>query len=136
MLLIAISFIYIFSICTAIGVGFYKLFKIETYKSVEVAFIGLFSISLLASIWAFWGRIHWEFHLFLILTSCISILFNKDKVVLILKHLRYTFKQLSPFLKALLISTAVLILMQCASAPYVIDNESYYIQTILSLIHI
>ncbi len=133
MLLIAISFIYIFSICTAIGVGFYKLFKIETYKSVEVAFIGLFSISLLASIWAFWGRIHWEFHLFLILTSCISILFNKDKVVLILKHLRYTFKQLSPFLKALLISTAVLILMQCASAPYVIDNESYYIQTIAVL---
>ncbi|MFD2938931.1 LIC_10190 family membrane protein [Flavobacterium notoginsengisoli] len=130
MVLIVISWIYI--LFTTINLGFLtdKILQLKNKNFVITSILGLFSVTILASIWAIFGRINIEFHALLLLTNILLyIRFQKS----ITEH--YTafwieLKQLNKALKVFLIILFFLILAQCASIPFVIDNESYYIQTI------
>ncbi|WP_232067418.1 hypothetical protein, partial [Flavobacterium bizetiae] len=69
MILIVISWIYI--LFTTINLGFLtdKIVKLKNQNFVITSILGLFSVTLLASIWAIFGRINIEFHIFLLLLN-------------------------------------------------------------------
>lgn len=130
MLLIFLSWIYIGFSCANIGFFLDKILKININKPIITILNGLFLITLLASIWAVFGRINVEFHIFLIVLNALIFVKNKDEFIYKLKNCYIRFKKIELFFKIYLITISLLILAQCATAPFIIDNESYYIQTI------
>ena len=69
MVLIILSWIYI--LFTTINLGFVldRVFVLKNKDFVITSFLGLFSVTVLASIWAIFGRINVEFHIFLLLSN-------------------------------------------------------------------
>lgn len=117
---------------TTINIGFYtsKITKIKNSNFVIYSILGLFTTTLLAGFWAIFERINIEFHVFFLVLN-IGIYFRfKSEIHLIYKSFFQELQALTLSLKVILFSTTLLILAQCASIPYIIDNESYYIQTI------
>ncbi|AXB57174.1 LIC_10190 family membrane protein [Flavobacterium fluviale] len=130
MILIAISWIYILVTTINLGVGFDKLMNLSNKNFVITSVLGLFSTTILASIWAIFGRINIEFHIVLILLNIFSFLKFRNPIIDLYKSSLLELKQLPKRLKIVLGIVSVLIILQCASIPFAIDNESYYIQTI------
>ena len=58
------------------------------------------------------------------------VLKYKFSILNIYKQFLLDFKKLEKALKLILILITLSIIAQCSTAPFVIDNESYYIQTI------
>lgn len=130
MILILLSWTYI--IFTTINIGFYtnKKLRLKNSNFVIFSILGLFTTTVFASIWAIFGRINIEFHLtFLILNIGIFLRF-KNEIKILYQSFFLELKALTLSLKIALLFIFFLILAQCASIPYIIDNESYYIQTI------
>ena len=130
MLLIILSWIYILFTCVNLGYYSDKIFQTKATNFIIIIILGLFTTTILASFWAIFGRINIEFHgaLFL-LNGLIFFKFQKEikaKYTVFNEELRLLAKPLQVFLAVI----TVLIIAQCAAAPFVIDNESYYIQTI------
>lgn len=130
MVLIVVSWIYI--VFTTITIGFYtnKLLKLNNRSLIVNSIIGLFVVTILATVWALFGRLHCEFHIFLLCIT--SYLFHKFKKQICLSFLVFLkeISKLEVHLKIITSTVTVLIIAQCASIPYVLDNESYYIQSI------
>ena len=130
MLLILISWCYILFTTLTLGVAFDKITKLKSTNFVVIVFLGLFTTTLLASFWAIFVSINIEFHLFLLAINAV-ICFKYLSELLGLYHTFFReITALSKALKLFLVLLAILILAQSAEAPYFIDNETYYVQTI------
>lgn len=130
MLLIFISWIYITFSTINLGVGMDKLMKRSSDSLVKTIVKGLFATTIIASFWAIWGRINIEFHGFLLVLNLILFVRFKTEIKNSYTTFATQFGQLSKSLQLYLAVIALLIVAQCASIPYIIDNETYYIQTI------
>jgi len=130
MALVAVSWVYILFAVLTLGTAMAALFGIQRKKFVETAFLGLFATTIIASFWAFFGRINIEFHIFLLAFCGICFFRFRQDFTGILASSRDKFSELSPVLKVLLLTTAFIVLGQSAAAPFVLDNESYYIQMV------
>jgi hypothetical protein len=130
MVLIVISWIYI--LFTTINLGFFtdKIFELKNQNFAVTSILGLFSVTVLASIWAIFGRINIEFHCFLLFLNFLISFQFKNQILAIYQLVIFEFQQFQKLLKIVFVVTFILIVAQCSSIPYVIDNESYYIQTI------
>ena len=130
MVLILISWIYIALTCVHLGLGLSYFIKLKTNQLIPVLISGLFSVVMLSSIWAIFGRINIEFHLFLLVLNGLIYVSNKRQIHQIYQDFVADIRALSVLIKILLSVVTMLIIAQCATAPFVIDNETYYIQTI------
>jgi len=130
MLLIILSWVYIVFTTINLGFGINKLFKLQNKDFVVTSVLGLFATTLLASFWAIFGRINVEFHCLLLTLNLLISLKFKDDIFSIYTTFINELKTLSKNLKYYLAIITFCIIAQCSSIPYVIDNESYYIQTI------
>lgn len=130
MILIALSWIYIFFTTINLGCGLDQLLQLKTKSFVISSILGLFSVTVLASVWAIFNRTNIEFHAFLLVLNILLILKLKNSIFNIYKLALSKFIELQKILKIILVVISFLIIAQCAAIPYVIDNESYYIQTI------
>ncbi|MEN2400109.1 hypothetical protein GKZ90_0009990 [Flavobacterium sp. MC2016-06] len=130
MILILLSWIYIFFTTINLGFACDRILVLKNKNFVVTSILGLFSVTILASIWAVFGRINIEFHVFLLALNLLLLLKFNNLIIKIYKSFISEFKSLQKGLKAILILISFLIIAQCASIPFVIDNESYYIQTI------
>lgn len=130
MLLVFISWLYILFTTINLGICTNKIIGIKKPSIVITSFLGLLSTTILASIWAIFGRINIEFHSVLLILNLIVFFKFKSEIKLIYNSFYHEFKNLNATLKTFLVAITVLIIAQCSSIPYVIDNESYYIQTI------
>lgn len=130
MLLILISWFYIAFTSINLGVGLDKLMKNASDSMVRIVVKGLLATTLLASFWAFFGRINMEFHFFLLVVNLLLLFRFKTEIKSSYRHFASECFQLSKSLQLYLLIITVLIIAQCASIPYIIDNETYYIQTI------
>lgn len=130
MILILLSWIYI--LFTTINLGFFldKILKLKVKNFAIISILGLFSTTIIASIWAIFGRINFEFHIAILFLNFILVVFNKYAILSIYRNFFYEIKKLEKSLKLFLGFITFFIIAQCASIPYAIDNESYYIQTI------
>ena len=130
MILILLSWLYIFFTAVSCGIAFSKVLRIRQLDVVITPILGLFSITLLASVWAFFAPIAVGFHAVLILLSVFFWYKNKTSFVLILENTIIQIKLFSYPFKILFVVSSLLVLAQSATLPFIIDNESYYIQTI------
>jgi hypothetical protein len=130
MTLILLSWLYILFTAIAFGIGFIKLFQLQVKDIVITSILGLFSITILASIFALFGPINFVFNFILLVFSFVIINKHKEQFFLIFKKVKIQFIDFLFPVKLLFILSSVLILAQSATLPFIIDNETYYIQTI------
>lgn len=130
MLLILLSWLYILTISSIIGVSINRVLKSQKLDAIITIFFGFFGVTLLASIWAIPLAINSYFHTFLLLITSSLAFLNRKEIVVFWQQLKTKLLALSTFFKIVLVVISILILAQSASPPFVIDNESYYIQTI------
>ena len=130
MLFILLSWIYILAITLVAGVSVNRLLKLQDVNQILVLFHGLFGITLIAGFWAIILPIDWKFHVFLIILSVILLYVNNSFIKKYISSIKHELKKLSKFLKIVFVVIFGLVLAQSASPPFLLDNESYYIQTI------
>ncbi len=130
MALILVSWIYIALTCVHMGWGLSLVLKLKTNSLIPVLVSGLFATAMLATLWAIFGRIHWEFHLVLLILNGVIYVRNKNSIHQLYQSFIREIDELSQPIKAALFIISILIMAQCTTAPFVIDNETYYIQTI------
>lgn len=130
MFLILLSWIYI--LFTAINLGYLmqRIVLIKNNNFVITSFLGLFLTTILGSIFAIFYRINIEFQLILFSINLIILIKFKNEIKQIYTLLYAEIKSLIFPLKITFITLTTLIVAQCATKPYIIDNESYYIQSI------
>jgi len=129
MLLIAVSWLYIFLASTLVGLFIQQQLKLP-FQALIIQFLGWFGIGVFATYFAFLFPLNGIFHGILFSILLILGFTYQKEFILLHKHLWKVFKNLKIGFKAFIILITVLILAKCASAPYILDNESYYIQTI------
>ncbi|WP_162127811.1 LIC_10190 family membrane protein [Flavobacterium phycosphaerae] len=130
MLLILLSWVYIFGTALSLGTYFSKRLQILPTDIVFTVVSGLLGITLLASVWAFWFPIAIGFHLVLLFISLLLGYRNKALLRALLQKMLLQLNSFSKPIKLIFSISSLLILAQCATAPYIVDNETYYIQTI------
>lgn len=130
MLLILLSWVYILAISIVLGLCINKAFKVFTTDSVVTIFLGFFGIILFTGFWAIFFAVNWQFHVVLVILSSIALKYNELTLRSYFESLKKEIQSLTSFFKIVLSIILVLVLVQCASPPFILDNESYYIQTI------
>ncbi|PWK19801.1 LIC_10190 family membrane protein [Xanthomarina spongicola] len=130
MLFILLSWIYILAITLVAGVSINRLLKLQDVNHILVLFHGLFGISLLAGFWSVFSAINWQFCTFLLFFIIVLIFVNTSQIKNYINSFKHELEKLSKFFKMILIVIFILVLAQSASPPFLLDNESYYIQTI------
>ena len=130
MLFILLSWVYIFTTTLVVGTSASKIFRLQAINPIIAILFGCFSITLLTGFWAVFAPINALFFGFIMLLTAILFFINKIDIFNKLTQLKNTFTDLKPIFKTVIILIAILILAKCASAPFIVDNETYYIQTI------
>ncbi|TBN04695.1 hypothetical protein EYD45_05385 [Hyunsoonleella flava] len=130
MLLILLTWIYIAITCLNFGFVFRKLFKITDCHFAIHLVLGLFLYTTLTSFIAFFFRINIEYYIGIFLLTCALYFWFRSDIKRYLKLVLQTLSSLKNSYKALYLLLFFVVLAQSATKPYLIDNESYYIQTI------
>lgn len=130
MLLILLSWIYIFITATNFGILFKKIFRIQNCHVVIHQILGLFFYTIVTSCFAFFIRIHVEYYLLILLINITILYLCKSTLKPYINSIFQSFKQFKLLYKMLYAFLFLLLLAQSSTLPYLLDNESYYIQTI------
>ncbi len=130
MLLIFLSWVYIFITATNFGILFKKSFKIQNCHIIIHQVLGLFLYAIITSFFAIVIRINVEYYLGVFVVNALVVYRYqntfKDYLVSFIKSIRsfkFEYKLFFTFLFFVLLA-------QSSTKPYLLDNESYYIQTI------
>lgn len=129
MVLIVLSWIYIFISAFLSGTFINGILKIKN-NLVVTQFLGFFLITLFASFFAIFTNINLLFHCVLFLLNVVFAVYYRNTLRQQLKNWKKRARGYSPFIKIIFFVITFLIIAKCSSAPYIIDNESYYLQTI------
>lgn len=130
MIYILLSWLYLFIVATAFGIVYKRLLKINTYNTSLHQILGLFAFTLFTSTIALFFRIHIEFYSITLLCTLFIILTNKTHFTSEIKAFYNTIAKLQRLHKTLFFTLFFLTLAKSSTIPYVIDNDSYYAQTI------
>ncbi|WP_293892703.1 hypothetical protein [Flavobacterium sp.] len=130
MILILFSWLYIFFTASSFGIAFSKSLGIKQCDVVVTSILGLFSITLLATVWAFFGPISISFHALLLGLSILFWYRNQADFISVWLTAVSKIKSFSFSIRILFAVSSLLLLAQSATLPFIIDNESYYIQTV------
>ncbi len=130
MLLILLSWLYIFIAALSIGVAIKQLLNLGNINPIIILLFGLFGATIFTGFWAIFSPVNGIYQVIQLLIICLSFFYNKQSILETIKLIKQQFKDLSKVIKVTFIVLFILALAQCASPPFVIDNESYYIQTI------
>lgn len=130
MALVLLNWIYSFFILLAMGILAISLFRIKTQNLFYILISGMFLEMLLLHFTLIFLPSNQILYLINSLLS-IAILYQKRKFISeILKKVIQDFKDWSLLIKFSATIVAFSVLAKSACIPYIIDNESYYIQTI------
>ncbi|GBU08536.1 hypothetical protein AwDysgo_18670 [Bacteroidales bacterium] len=127
MILILLTWIYMFVVFFIQGALTNKiLFKSELKNVGEIALLGMLFQTVLITILAFGIRINIEYFIFnTLITFTLAIVYRKSLYALLLQQKKWTI-----FARSIFIVFVVLVLARSSMLPFIIDNETYYIQTI------
>lgn len=134
MVLVLLYWIYLAGLCSTFGICIQSFYKAHLHPSV-IFLLGAFAITLLASLYSFFGGLSSYFEGSLFILSIVLLFTFKNRLKDFFTSLKTRVSRLSLFSKILLATCLILCALQSASAPYIIDNESYYLQTIEWLDH-
>jgi len=129
-ILILLYWCYLLGITGVYGLIFQRLFKSSSRQPEITLVLGGFFISLIAGIWSIFSGLHEVFEIALGSGAIIFGSILRREVIDFFLSLKAKLKALSIPLKIILGTIIIFALAQSAGAPYMIDNETYYIQTI------
>lgn len=92
--------------------------------------LGMMGQTLLHTVGAFFVRMGWEFFLIDLLLTFFLLVFYRRSCKAFLSDLRLSFGATKTVTKALLLLVVLSALWKSAQPPFILDNESYYLQTI------
>jgi len=127
---ILIYWCYLLGITSVYGLVFQRLCKSSSGQPEITLLHGGFIISLIAGIWSIFSGLNGLFEIALISGGVISGGILRKDIFHFFLSLKAKLNALSIILKVILGIIIVFALAQSAGAPYMIDNETYYIQTI------
>jgi hypothetical protein len=130
MILIALSWVILLFFFIPSGIAVKSLLKLTSSGNYIPIFLGIFIQCLGLSICSFFFRIGLEVFManFLII---IGITYWKSKEIKeSIKEILFDLQSLSTISKFSLVSIFIFSLFKCSQFPFVVDNESYYLQTI------
>lgn len=130
MLLVGLLYCYLALTFLNIGFVFQNLLTIKKVGPTITIIFGMFCIAIVASVWAIFGRLHWEFQVTLLLVHLWSVLKYRKILFPLYLSLYREFKGFESSLKIFLVLTSLLILFYTAGTSNLVDNETYYVQTI------
>lgn len=129
MILILISWIVIFYCFFSFGIGFSMLLKLKTDNAILIVFIGMVAQLLFLTIAALFTNLGLKiFILNLVVSFFLNFCFKEDfkqnwnSILRDFRAFSFTTKIL---FYVILVSSA----FKCAQVPFILDNETYYIQT-------
>ena len=130
MILILCSWIIMLYFFLAMGVATEFVLQIKFENRVITLLLGIIAQTILLTIVSFFTSIGIEIFICnLILTTTLALFF-KNNLVETLRYFKNTFTSFSLLIKLILIVILLSALLKCAQFPFILDNESYYIQTI------
>lgn len=130
MLLILVSWIYMFCIFFVQGTIVSKWLKAGEQQPFLPIVSGMMIQTLLIATAAFFINIGWEFYLFnLILTLCLAAI-NYKWLHSRWQVMAQAFLRMPQIHKVLFFIMLLTALLKCAQYPFILDNESYYLQSI------
>lgn len=131
MIIILISWCCIAYILLNFGVALGYCFKhIEVKTPIITVSLGAFIVMLLTTGFAFFYRINIEYFIVLLISSILFHLRFKNTVLYNFNALKNEYLHLSRLKKSIFWIAFIILLAQSSNAPYLLDNESYYVQTI------
>lgn len=130
MLLILLSWIYIFITTTNFGFLFITISKIKDCNVSLIQIFGLFLYTICTSFFAFFIRINIEYYALILILNIITTICFRAQLKLYFKSLFLTFRTFKRVNKIFFLFLFVTLLAQSSTKPYLLDNETYYIQTI------
>ncbi|MBV7441909.1 hypothetical protein KRX57_10825, partial [Weeksellaceae bacterium TAE3-ERU29] len=130
MIEILLTYIYILYISVGMGIAFRKFINIKEYDIFFTSLMGMFFLLIISTFYAVFFPINFYFYILSTLFSTIFIGLEYNTFRKISISTIKSFKHFSKSDKFLFISIIILSLIHSSSLPYIIDNESYYIQTI------
>lgn len=130
MILILFSWIVMLYFFLTMGVTTEFVLKIKSENRILTVILGIITQTILLTIVSFFTSIGLEIFICnLILTTTLALFF-KNNLVETLRYFKNTFASFSLLIKLILIVILLSALLKCAQFPFILDNESYYIQTI------
>lgn len=130
MALIFLNWIYIFFTAKNFGILFTKILNINTYNFVILEVIGLFFYAVITSVFAFFIRINIEYYIIILILNIFLAFKFKSRIKNELFCILKSFNSFKTSYKLLFLFLFFIVLAQSATKPYLLDNESYYVQTI------
>jgi len=130
MILVLISWILIFYFFLSFGISFSNILKLKVENSILNALVGMIAQLLFLTTAAFFTNLGLEiFLLNLVISSFLTFYFKED--------FRRNWSSILSDFRAFSVTTKILFYIilvssayKCAQIPFILDNESYYIQTI------
>ncbi len=130
MILIAFSWIILFCFFLVYGITIENLLGLKSNKTTLTILFGMVIQTVLLTICAFFTAIGLAVFIGnLFLLTILTIKYRKE-IGIKIDLFSSDFKALSDYLKIILILILVSALLKSAQSPFILDNESYYIQTI------
>ena len=130
MLTVLTYWCYLFIITSILGVGFQGVSKLKKVHPVITLFLGGFTTAIIASSWAIFSGLQGYFESTLLIFTITIAIWKRKEYGSFLLSLKAKINTLPSYLNILFGIIILFAVAQSASAPYIIDNESYYIQTI------
>jgi len=130
MLFVLISWLYILFTLVNFGILTDVFLKLHSSNPFLKLLLGLFFLLTFTHLWAFVGGFGVFFHVLLLTFNCVISLFFYKRVLLTYKEGLSVFKRFTLHSKVLFIFIFLLILTKSASPGSLLDNETYYLQTI------
>ena len=130
MLLILAYWFYLFAILSVYGLLILKLLKAPNLHPVFTLLLGGFAIIILSGTWILFGGLNYVFDIVLAAMALgIGGLLRKDLRSYGM-DVKNRFRALSTMLKLIFTILVVFAAAKSSGVPFILDNESYYIQTI------
>lgn len=129
MLIILLSWIYIFLICLGMGLILNSILH-KSYSAFFILLMGMFAQMLVIHFYAVWFPIDKLFYVLNFLLSSTGIFLYRKNIQKQLSSAITQWKTWKKSIKVLSFLLTILILMQSATKPFIVDNETYYLQSI------
>jgi len=130
MLLILIYFLFLLVMSSSIGMLTSDVLGISTNAGIDKIWYGFVAIAIIAGIWSFFAGLDFYFLIVLILLASFSSW--KYRLKFWRFCIGFRLKRLSVFTKVCAALLLLILLANASLSGYVLDNDSYYIQTIVT----
>lgn len=130
MILIALSWIILLLFFISSGIAVKSVLNIKSSGNYIPIFFGVFIQCILLNICSFFFRIGLEIFIANFLISIGITYWKSEEIKESIKEIIFDIRELSTISKLSLIVLFLFSLFKCSQYPFIIDNESYYLQTI------